>query len=284
MNLKLTPLLTWGLLLTLSVNGQLTSTMTVENNLCNGDSTGSVTLSGIEACFAPVEVAFDTFAPFYVPTLKNDGYKTLNHGSGTGNQGVLGVTSASTSVGDVYIAAGYFADSITFETTTLYDNGTRSMFVACFETATGDLLWADAASAGGTTYVQAFGATIIGDKAFVVGYLKGTTVFGSATVVSTGGYQGFIAKYDIPTGGLDTVLQVGNAGDEECTNIHAGDDDRLYVTGDFTGSVNLAGSTFTASGSSDAFVTCFETTLSQNYWAATGGGTGIEICADVTTY
>lgn len=263
---------------------QLNSIYSVQHNNCAGDSNGVLLYEGTMGCFAPLEVTLDSFPAMGFHTLKNDGYDYINHGTGTGGDVVLGVGTGSTSIGDVYVAAGWFEDSITFDSITLYSNGARSMFVACFDEATSDVIWAGEASAGGSTYVQAYGATVLNNHVYVVGYMEGTTIFGTDTVVSAGGYQGFIAKYNVGDGSIDTVAQVGNAGTDETTNIHAGSDGRLYATGDFTGSITLAGSTFNSNGSYDMYVTCFDSTLSTNYWAATAGGNGIDVAQDVVAF
>lgn len=265
---------------------QISSNTVIQNILCNGDTNGQIEFNGVEACFAPVTVTLDTLPAMTFSTLKNDGYTYINHGSGSGSDVGLGTTSASTSIGDVYMIAGWFEDSITFDTVTLQGNGAAtSAFVACFDAANSNLLWADAATAGTGTYNLAYGADIIGDKAYVVGYFEGTTEFGSATIVSAGSYQGFIAKYDIPSGLIDTVIQVGNAGSDEISNIRAGADNRLYVTGDYTQSITLAGNSFSASGGGiDMFVTCFDSSLTTNYWGATGGGSGTDVLQDVVPY
>jgi hypothetical protein len=271
---------------TYSAQSQLSSSSTFINVTCAGDSNGSITFSGVEACFAPITVVLDSMPPMSFNTLKNDGYDYINHGTGTGGDLALGVASGSTSIGDVYVTTGWFKDSISFDTLTVYGNGgsSESAFMACFDAATNQVLWLDAATSGSGTYNRAYGVDLIGDKAYVVGYFEGTANFNSATIVSTGSYQGFIAKYDIPTGLIDTVIQVGNAGLDECSNIRAGADNRLYVTGDFTGSISLAGNNYSTNGSYDAFVTCYDSSLATNYWATTGGGSGVDIAADIVPY
>lgn len=278
--------LTIALVISFGAQSQLSSSTTVSNVLCAGDSNGSITFEGVEACFAPITVVLDSMPPMVFNTLKNDGYDYINHGTGTGGDVALGVSSGSTSIGDVYITTGWFNDSISFDTITVYGNGgsSESAFIACFDAATNDVLWVDAATSGSGTYNRAYNSAIIGDKAYVVGYFEGTANFNSATIVSTGSYQGFIAKYDITTGLIDTIIQLGNSGYEECSNIRAGADNRLYVTGDYTVSINLAGNTFTANGSYDAFVTCFDSSLTVNYWAAAGGGAGVDVASDIVPF
>ena len=183
----------------LSSFAQLSSITSVQNILCNGDTNGEIQFNGVEACFAPVTVTLDSLPPMTFSTLKNNGYTYINHGSATGADVALGVSSAATSIGDVYIIAGWFEDSITFDSVTLSGNGAvTSAFVACFDASTSSLLWADAATAGTGTYDLAYGSAIIGDKAYVVGYFEGTTQFGSASITSAGSYQGFIAKLRYP--------------------------------------------------------------------------------------
>lgn len=155
------------------------------------------------------------------------------------------------------------------------------MWVACFSSATNEVLWANSATESTGEWIYGLDLKAVGDKVYLVGYLAGTTVFGQDTVVSTGSYQGYIAKYDIPTGQLDTVVQIGGAGEEEATSIAVGDDGRLYVSGDFTNSITLAGNTFTSNGGYDLYVTCFDTSLTINYWGATAGGPGTDVARNL---
>lgn len=255
------------------------------NNACFGDSSGVVTVDSLSGCYAPLTIIQDT-NEWTFHQLKNDGYHGLKQGGGAGTDQGTGIAAGATSIGDVFVVAGYFEDSIVLDSITLYANAAAggSGWVATYDAASNGILWAHAITGGGNAFCAAYGSEIVGDKAFTVGYFEQTASFGTEIVVSTGSYQGFIMKTDIPTGTIDTVLQVGNAGIDETTNISVGEDDRLYVSGDFTGSINLGGTTLNSSASYDLFVTCFDTSLTTNYWAAAAGGSSFDVARDLVPH
>ena len=156
------------------------------------------------------------------------------------------------------------------------------MFTACFDANTSTLLWALSGSTPGD-FTAGFGITGGDDKTYVTGYFNGTCQIGNSSITSTGAYQAYVAKIDIPTGNVDTIVQFGGPSSEETRAIHyaAG---RLYLAGGFENSISLAGTTYTSNGAYDAFVLCLDTSLATSYWAATGGGTGSDLVDDVVAY
>lgn len=285
MNLRLLGLIAALFALSYQSSAQLSSIYTVQNTSCHNTTDGSITFEGVEACFAPVDVVLDSTIVMSFSTLKNDGYDYINHGAGPGSDFAYSVWAGNTSVGDVYIATGIFSDSITFDTTTLYATGDQDMFTVCFDASTSGVMWATSAGAGSGTYTAGIGVTGNADKCWVVGYLEGTTAFqnDTVTVASGDGYQGFLAKYDITTGTTDSVIQIGNTGDDEVINVHyaAG---RVYTIGNFNNSITLAGNVFASNGNYDPFISVYDTALTTNHWAATGGGTGNDLGNDIVAY
>ncbi|MEZ4721402.1 MAG: T9SS type A sorting domain-containing protein [Flavobacteriales bacterium] len=252
--------------------------------LCHNDSNGTANLSEMMGGFAPVSFVFDTNAPIIFEHLKNDTYNGIKQGAGAAQAVAYGVEGASTSIGDVYIATGMFVDSVRFDSITLHNlnAGGRGMWIACFNSTTNDLIWANSAIESTGEWIYGLDLEAVGDKVFVVGYLAGNTVFGSDTVMAGSNYyQAYIAKYDIPTGNLETVVQFGETGDDGFYNIRAGADNRLYVTGYFTDSISFGGTTFFTAGGYDVSVACFDTALAINYWANTAGGSGTDIAQDI---
>ncbi|GAB5538369.1 MAG: hypothetical protein Salg2KO_04720 [Salibacteraceae bacterium] len=280
------------LLLTVSIGisalygqSQVSFDAVTTHNSCFGDSIGEISIDNIRGCYAPISMGHngDTFV---FDNLKNDGYNGLIQGAGTSTQQGTGVAAAQTSVGDVFVVAGYFEDSITLGNTTIHEavGAGGSGWLGCFDASNNATLWAIPITGGGSSYCAAYSAEIVGDKAYAVGYFNGTVQFGNTNVVSGGGYQGFIVKVDIPSGSVDTVVQLGNAGTDETTNIRYGDDGRLYISGDFTGSIQLAGNTLAASASYDLFLTCFDTALTNNYWAISAGGSSFDVARDIVPH
>lgn len=279
-------LITALLLLSIQASAQISSIYTVDSTTCSYSNDGSITYMGVEACFAPINVVLDTTTIMDFNTLKNDGYDLLHHGAGPGTDIGNSVWGGNTSIGDVYIATGIFTDSIRFDdSVTVYGDGDQNMFTVCFDAATNDVVWATTASAGSATYTAGLGVTGNADKCWVVGYLTDGTIFQNDTVQVASGnnFQGFIAKYDIPSGNIDTVIQLGETGADEISNVHyaAG---QIYVVGNFQNSITLAGNGFFSVGDYDPFVTCFDTTLATNIWGATGGSSLLDIGTDLVAY
>ncbi len=260
---------------------QFSNVHTVTDATCWNSSDGSYIVDSITACFAPITIQIDSTTVTF-QNLTNDDYTFINQGSGTGADEGYSIWAGQTSAGPVYIATGNFADSVSFGATTLLAGAPQDMFVACFNANTSALLWAISGSTPGD-FTAGFGITGAGDKTYVTGYFNGTCQIGNSAITSTGSYQAYLAKIDIPTGLVDTIVQFGGAGSEETRTVHyaAG---RLYLGGGFQNSITLAGNTFNSNGGFDAFVLCLDTSLVTSYWAATGGGVANDLIDDVVTF
>jgi len=262
-------------------HAQFSTVHTITDATCWNSNDGSYLVDSISACFAPITIQVDTNTITF-QTLTNNGYTFINHGAGDGNDEALDVWAGQTSTGPVYIATGIFTTSLQFDTTFLAAGAPQDMFVACFDANTSALMWVVSGSTPGD-FTSGFGVTGADNKAYVTGYLNGTCQIGNSSITSTGGYQAYIAKIDIPTGSVDTIIEVGGAGDEEGRALHYAEG-RIYLGGGFTGTTSLAGNSFASNGSYDAFVLCLDTSLSTTYWAATGGGSQLDLIDDVVTF
>lgn len=261
---------------------QFSTVVTSQDASCWDATDGSYTIDSILGCYAPISIQIDSTV-FSFENLTSPPYTYLNHGSGTGNDFSYSVWAGQTSAGAVYVATGTYTNSITFDSITLTSSALQEMWVACFDAATSNVLWAISGSGGSGTFTSGYGVTGEGDKAYVTGYFTGTTQMGNASITSSGGYQGYVAKIDLPSGSVDTIVQVGGAGADEGYNIQyaAG---RIYLLGDYQGSISLAGNSFTSAGNSDAFVLVMDTALTTEYWSAAGGGTSFDVFTDIVAY
>ena len=269
-------------LATLSNYAQFSTNVTTQDASCWDANDGSYTIDSIAGCFAPISIQIDSNT-FTFENLTSPNYTYLNHGAGTGNNYSYSVWAGETSTGPIYIATGTFEDSISFDSITLVASAPQEMWVACFNATTSEVMWAHAGSGGAGSYTAGYAVTGAGDKAYVTGYFTGTTTIGNASITSTGGYQGFIERVDLPTGVVDTIVQVGGSGADEGYNIQyaAG---RIYLLGDYTGSITLAGNSFSSAGNSDAFIVVMDTNLTTEFWSAAGGGSGFDVLTDVVAY
>ena len=109
----------------------------------------------------------------------------------------------------------------------------------------------------------------------------GGTILTAAPEPQIGDGDSFLAKYS-PTGALVWVKQfVGGIGPDSGTGVAVDAGGNAYVTGSFSGSVNVSGQLFTSLGSRDIFAASFSPGGSLR-WARAWGGTGQERGAHVT--
>lgn len=128
--------------------------------------------------------------------------------------------------------------------------GNRDAFVARYDGA-GTFQWARGGIGAGTNLAQGVAADGSGGVV-VVGQVSGTASFGAKQVVSTGGYDGFVARYD-SSGNVSWVTGFGGAGDDAAGGVSISPSGRIAVAGEISGTVILDGKVFTSRGGSDAF-------------------------------
>ncbi|MEM7368168.1 MAG: T9SS type A sorting domain-containing protein [Bacteroidota bacterium] len=136
-------------------------------------------------------------------------------------------------------------------------------------------VWEWAQQGGGTD--QEVALDVIHDDQkdlYVAGYYSGTAQFGSTTLNSAGGQDGFIAKYGID-GSLIWINSSSGTGECHITAVELGFDGMLYTTGWFNGSLTFSAgdpSTFATSGGRDLFVAQFDpATGDLGYFRSWGG-------------
>lgn len=116
-------------------------------------------------------------------------------------------------------------------------------------------LVAPAYQAGSTIPSVAATATDAQGNVFVVGQFSNTITFGATTLTSVGGFDGFVAKWSPVTRSYMWVQQVGSAFNDIVNGV-AVNGNRVYVAGQFSGTVSLGTTVLTNSvnTSSDGFV------------------------------
>jgi hypothetical protein len=163
--------------------------------------------------------------------------------------------------GNVY-STGLFGGSAT--ATTVNGNvtltgigGSRDIFVNKFD-ANGNLLWVNQFGGAGEDLGQDIAVDSSGNS-YLAGFFSGNASFGSSTsFTNNGARDAVVAKLDT-NGQVVWAKQIGNAGDDEVSEIVVSASNKVYVAGTFTNSLNLdlGGNltTFTSQGAYDAFVT-----------------------------
>ncbi|MFM9943887.1 MAG: SBBP repeat-containing protein, partial [Bacteroidia bacterium] len=186
------------------------------------------------------------------------------------------------------IAVGTFDATANFGSNSLSTSGSLDIFVAKYD-STGTCLWAK--KAGGSFGDEGRGVTVDGEgNIYITGtYGQSGAVFSGLTIGTTGGLRnGFIAKYK-PDGSIVWVKSIGGiSSSPEPRKIVMGKDSKVYVAGEFYGTITFNGSqqiTSAKGGANDVFTAQFDT-AGTAVWANRGGDrkdeklTGLAIDAD----
>jgi hypothetical protein len=180
--------------------------------------------------------------------------------------------------GNIYIT-GYFAGSVTFETTTLVSAGSNDIFIVKYDNG-GSVVWARRAGSTTIDYGHAIAVSDNGDV-YVMGYFTGTANFntpsapGSNEIISAGSDDVFLAKYD-NAGTLQWAKRAGGSSSDIGYGLAVSGSD-IYITGYFSSTANFntpsaPGSNQIASvGSEDIFLAKYND-MGAFEWARRAGG------------
>ncbi len=168
---------------------------------------------------------------------------------------------------------GYFYGTASFGTSSLSSTGSNDIFVARLDTA-GNWLWAT--KAGGSSSDYGYGVAVDNQgNTYVTGYYysSGTVYFGSLTLGTNSYDEAFVAALD-SSGQFTWAERMYGSYYQRGRDIDVNQNGDLVVTGEFTYSINIGGTTLSPSYSSSSyyriFVAKFDT--SGNFqWAQMAG-------------
>jgi Beta-propeller repeat len=107
----------------------------------------------------------------------------------------------------------------------------------------------------------------------ITGQFSRTSNFGGSDVVSNlNSPDIFIAKYN-SAGAYQWSLQYGSTGTDVAYAIGTDSSNNIYVTGNFSGTINLGGATFVSAGGSDIFIAKYSS-AGAHVWSRAFAGTG----------
>jgi hypothetical protein len=220
------------------------------------DPAGNVLVSGEyfgTVAFGPTVATSAGGADIFLLKYDNAGTLLWSRQFG-GTQDDNGTRVATDTAGNIYLA-GDFRQSVAFGTNTLTSAGGSDFYLLKFDPS-GALLWArQAGGAGNESNVRV--AVDAAGNALVTGAFQGTAAFGTNTLVSLGGNDVFIAKFD-PAGNVLWARQAGGSGDDSGNELTVGPAGSVFVAGEFTGVAGFGGTNLNGLGGTDAFVAQYD--------------------------
>ncbi len=146
-------------------------------------------------------------------------------GSSVGNKIVTDI------LGNIYFTGWFLDSAITFDSFTLTSLGNASMFLVKYDSL-GNVLWAKNPTDTGTSRGIGVSTDSFGNVYVAGDFVNAPIVFGSDTLISSGGYDVFLAKYD-SAGNVLWAKRTGGTGTEEASSVSTDNFNNVYVTGNF---------------------------------------------------
>jgi hypothetical protein len=246
------------------------------------DDAGNVYVTGGvygDADFGNFNVTASQRGDFFLAKYDSAGIvQWVGRSNGGGSDGVYGTGLAVDGAGNSY-AVG-FADNvsaITFGAVELRSPSATgySAFLVKHDQA-GTVKWAQLLGGQGQTYTTKVVVNPAGDIC-LGGSFSGTMAIGSTTLVSAGGRDLFVAKFD-SAGALLWVRQAGGAGDDTAESGVAMDAaGNVWISGAYgSNPIAFGGTSLANAGAWDAFVAKYNSAGTLQ-WARRAGGAGMDM-------
>lgn len=182
------------------------------------------------------------------------------------------------SLGNTFLT-GHFTSAGTFGPYNLTTFGSSDIFLAKHDSI-GNILWVK--KFGGTTAETSLGISVHGEYVYVTGLFTGTAVFDDDTLVSAGGDDIFIGKFDLD-GNVIWVKRFGSALDDNGIGCAADNLGNIYVTGTFTGTVVFGSTTLISVSPSVSDILILKMDAGGNVvWANNKGSGSAEFGQSIT--
>ena len=226
-----------------------------------------------------------TFGPFTIGTVNNNFDAFLAKLDAEGNwlwirrAGDIGGEEATAvavdAEGNCYMTGWFSSPIAVFSSHQVSPFGGADVFLAKYD-PTGTCLWVRGAGANATDQGNALAIDSQG-RPYISGWLSGDSAhFGDITLLPEYGEAEdlFLAKYD-PQGGCLWAVRAGGNGLDMATGLSFIHRDALIVSGQFTDTAAIGGSTLEAIAGTDVFTAGYDTTGAA-LWGLQAGGAGYE--------
>jgi len=140
--------------------------------------------------------------------------------------------------------------------------------------------WTTTAGSSGSDSARSVAMRSDGSS-YTAGLFSNTVAFGSTNLTSAGNRDVFLVKMS-STGTVEWALGGGGASDESSADVAVLPNGEAIVTGTFSGTANIFGTSLTASGISDIFVAKVNADGTVA-WVVRGGGSGTDSATAIAT-
>ncbi|MFL5753206.1 MAG: SBBP repeat-containing protein, partial [Bacteroidia bacterium] len=194
----------------------------------------------------------------------------------------LGYAIGTDDAGNVYISGKYERNAV-FGNTTVSCAGNHDIYVAKYG-SDGSFKWVRTAGGKSGDYTHAMCVDGSGNV-YITGEIEYTVNFGSGvSLTSNGGNDIFVAKYNT-NGDLQWARKLGGSSKSDKGLGITLSNGYLYVTGNFQGNANFAGTTISSYGGLDIFLAKYSTAGALQ-WVKKAGSSGDDegyaICSDAS--
>jgi len=175
--------------------------------------------------------------------------------------------------GNSYVTGFFKSTALVFDQDTLATAGGFDMFVVKYN-ANGNVAWAKSAGNSANDFGYGIAVDGSGNSYVTGGFLSPTITFGLTTLISAGGADAYVVKYD-SSGNVVWAKNNGGAGGDFGGAITVDAVGNSYVTGEFRSSTITFGSTTLTNvggGGYDVYIAKF-TPDGNVVWARSAGGT-----------
>jgi hypothetical protein len=204
---------------------------------------------------------------FLVKFNTNGNWLWQRSAGGANADAAYSVAASSSAV----VITGYFTGTINFGGTDLISAGSQDCFVARY-TNLGTHVFSK--GFGGTSSDQAHAVVLdSGGNAIITGYFANTINFGGSNLVSAGGVDIFLAKFN-STGTHVWSSRFGSTSTEQGEGLAVDASNNVILTGLFSGTINFGGANLVPV-SQDAFLAKFNSSA-VHQWSQRMGGTGLD--------
>ena len=194
-----------------------------------------------------------------------------------GTQSDIGIAVATDASSNVF-TVGYFTGTAAFSGTSLTSAGGVDLVISKTSSA-GVQQWVKGYGSTGDEIAKAI-AVDSGGNVYVAGYIFGTANLGGTNMVSSGGYDMFMAKYS-PTGTHVWSRRFGGTATDIINSIAVDSQTNIVVAGTFQGTVNVGNTNWSSYlGATDCFIAKYSA-VGAHIWSKTFANDGDEFAMSV---